>query len=208
MIGPLLRAAIVKPSAICFDLALDLLVLPLSYVVISIAGFGILAGIAAMQVPAALSLVWVALGCALCLAIYVLRGWQLSGLGARGLLDLIRAPEFILWKQLIGLRKRSNEWTRTERKRAANQSYSPRTDQPAKQPACETVSTAHMHIRLRSQSRLQPVLVLIPSTIFHRHGVPTRFLHILTRRQIDSGQSMGDGVFDSLSHRRRHHAVF
>jgi hypothetical protein len=51
------------------------------------------------------------------LVLYVLRGWQLSGLGPRGLMDLIRAPGFIAWKLLISLRKRSTEWVRTERER-------------------------------------------------------------------------------------------
>ena len=117
MTGPLLRAAIVQRSAICLDLALDLLVLPLSYIVISIFGLAVLAGIAVTQTHSALNLVWVALACAACLLIYVLRGCQLSGLGARGLLDLIRAPGFIAWKLLIGFRKRSDEWIRTERDR-------------------------------------------------------------------------------------------
>jgi 1,2-diacylglycerol 3-beta-glucosyltransferase len=117
MTVPLLLAAFAKRSAVCFDLAMDLLILPLSYIVMSIVGLGLLAAIAATQVPAAISMLWVALGCAGCLALYVLRGWQLSGLGARGLMDLIRAPGFIAWRLLVNLRKRSNEWVRTERGR-------------------------------------------------------------------------------------------
>jgi cellulose synthase/poly-beta-1,6-N-acetylglucosamine synthase-like glycosyltransferase len=117
MTAPLLRAAFAKRSAICFDLAMDLLVLPLSYIVVSILGLAVLAAIAAARIEAAISMLWVALGCAVCLVLYVLRGWQLSGLGARGLLDLVRAPGFIAWKLLISLRKRSTEWVRTERER-------------------------------------------------------------------------------------------
>ena len=117
MTGPLLRAALVGRSVVCLDLALDLLVLPLSYIVVCIVGLAVLAGIASTQIPAAVNLLWAALACAGCLVIYVLRGWQLSGVGARGLLDLIRAPGFVAWKLLIGLRKRSNEWVRTDRER-------------------------------------------------------------------------------------------
>jgi 1,2-diacylglycerol 3-beta-glucosyltransferase len=117
MTAPLLLAAFAKRSAICFDLAMDLLVLPLSYIVVSIFGLALLAGIAATRIEAAISMLWVALGCAICLVLYVLRGWQLSGLGPRGLMDLIRAPGFIAWKLLISLRKRSTEWVRTERER-------------------------------------------------------------------------------------------
>jgi cellulose synthase/poly-beta-1,6-N-acetylglucosamine synthase-like glycosyltransferase len=117
MTAPLLRAAFAKRSAICFDLAMDLLVLPLSYIVVSILGVGLLAGIAATRIESAVAMLWVVLGCAVCLVLYVLRGWQLSGLGARGLMDLVRAPGFIAWKLLVSLRKRSTEWVRTERER-------------------------------------------------------------------------------------------
>jgi hypothetical protein len=112
-----LRAALVGRSVVCLDLAVDLMVLPLSYIVICIVGLAVLAGIASTQIPAAVNLLWAALACTGCLVIYVLRGWQLSGVGARGLLDLIRAPGFVAWKLLIGLRKRSNEWVRTDRER-------------------------------------------------------------------------------------------
>jgi cellulose synthase/poly-beta-1,6-N-acetylglucosamine synthase-like glycosyltransferase len=117
MTGPLLLAAFAKRSAICFDLAMDLLVLPLSYIVVSILGVALLAGIAATRIESAVAMLWVVLGCAVCLVLYVLRGWQLSGLGARGLMDLVRAPGFIAWKLLVSLRKRSTEWVRTERER-------------------------------------------------------------------------------------------
>jgi cellulose synthase/poly-beta-1,6-N-acetylglucosamine synthase-like glycosyltransferase len=117
MTAPLLLAAFRKRSAVCLDLAMDLLILPLSYIVVSIIGLSVLAAIAATQIQAAISMLWVALGCAMCLALYVLRGWQLSGLGAQGLMDLVRAPGFIAWKLLVSLRKRSDEWVRTERER-------------------------------------------------------------------------------------------
>jgi hypothetical protein len=53
---------------------------------------------------------------ALCLMLYVLRGWQLSGVGAQGLLDLARAPGFLIWKVLLMLKpNKSNEWVRTDR---------------------------------------------------------------------------------------------
>jgi hypothetical protein len=50
--------------------------------------------------------------------LYVLRGWQLSGIGARGLIDLARAPGFLVWKLLLMMRRRkSNEWVRTDREK-------------------------------------------------------------------------------------------
>jgi hypothetical protein len=46
----------------------------------------------------------------------VLRGWKLSGVGAQGLLDLARAPMFLLWKLLLLLRPRKSQtWVRTGR---------------------------------------------------------------------------------------------
>jgi len=46
----------------------------------------------------------------------VLRGWQLSPLGPRALLDLARAPFFVLWKLYIVLRNRGNkQWIKTNR---------------------------------------------------------------------------------------------
>jgi hypothetical protein len=48
--------------------------------------------------------------------LYVLRGWQLSGIGMRGLAALLRAPSFIVWKILVMLRAHeSAEWVRTRR---------------------------------------------------------------------------------------------
>jgi hypothetical protein len=55
-------------------------------------------------------------GCAVAAVLYILRGWQLSGAGARGLLDLARAPFFLAWKLLVMLnRGNSKEWVRTKR---------------------------------------------------------------------------------------------
>jgi 1,2-diacylglycerol 3-beta-glucosyltransferase len=60
---------------------------------------------------------WLGVACAASLALYVLRGWQLSGLGAQGLIDLARAPFFVAWKVLLMLQPRDSlEWIRTRRK--------------------------------------------------------------------------------------------
>jgi hypothetical protein len=61
--------------------------------------------------------VYLSLGCVLCLLLYVLRGWQLSHTGVRGLLDLAGAPVFVAWKVFLMIgRQHSAEWVRTERK--------------------------------------------------------------------------------------------
>ncbi|HTE40643.1 MAG TPA: hypothetical protein VK629_07430, partial [Steroidobacteraceae bacterium] len=55
--------------------------------------------------------------CAVSMFAYVLRGWQLSGMGKQGLKDLARAPFFIGWKVLSMVRNRQpTTWVRTRRR--------------------------------------------------------------------------------------------
>jgi len=115
---PLLRAAMGSGGAVCLDLALDLLVLPLSYVAVNVALLIVLASIALLW-GASMGWLYVGLGCGISLLLYVLRGWQLSGVGPRGLLDLARTPSFVLWKALLMLRSRASaQWIRTKRERS------------------------------------------------------------------------------------------
>jgi 1,2-diacylglycerol 3-beta-glucosyltransferase len=113
---PLLKQAITKRSRVCLDLAFDLLVLPLSYVALNAV---LLMGAGLLFAPAgARPGPWFWLG-ALCvgtLIVHILRGWQLSGAGARGLLDLARAPFFLLWKLAVMFTgRRATTWVRTNR---------------------------------------------------------------------------------------------
>ena len=112
----LIRAAITRRSALCADLAMDLIVLPLSYVALNVALLLALARLAVWWNAALTGWLGLALACGAMLVIYVMRGWQISGTGARGLLDLARAPFFVLWKLVVMLRRGgSREWVRTER---------------------------------------------------------------------------------------------
>lgn len=112
----LLNAAFRQRSGICLDLALDLLVLPLSYVALNVIALLGIAGFATWWQPSLQPWLWLGAGCAACLMLYVLRGWQLSGIGAQGLLDLARAPGFLLWKILLMFKPRNSaEWVRTDR---------------------------------------------------------------------------------------------
>jgi cellulose synthase/poly-beta-1,6-N-acetylglucosamine synthase-like glycosyltransferase len=113
---PLLRTAATAPSRVCLDLALDLMVLPVSYVYLNVAALLILAALASTQVPSLQIWVWLSAGCAAAAILYILRGWSLSGVGPRGLLDLARAPFFLAWKLLVMVGRRdSKEWVRTKR---------------------------------------------------------------------------------------------
>jgi cellulose synthase/poly-beta-1,6-N-acetylglucosamine synthase-like glycosyltransferase len=114
----LLARALRQRSPLLLDLALDLLVPPLTYVAVTIA-VGLAACAAAFALGAA---PFVAVGlwgaAALALLIYVGRGLTLSGLGLRGLADLAWAPVYIAWKLVLMLApgaQRSGEWVRTSR---------------------------------------------------------------------------------------------
>jgi len=112
----LLHAAVARRSLLCLDLALDLLVLPLSYVVVNV--FGII-GISALN-PDGFRSALLTLGLIdlLALAIYVCRGWMLSGIGIAGIWDLLRVPAFLFWKLLIiRFHPKPNTWIRTKRER-------------------------------------------------------------------------------------------
>lgn len=113
---PLLQAAITRRSAVCFDLAMDLLVLPLSYVALNVVAFILVAALGVLLTNVAALWLWLSLACLSTLVVYVLRGWQLSGLGRQGLIDLARAPFFVFWKVILMLRRRNAKgWVRTDR---------------------------------------------------------------------------------------------
>jgi cellulose synthase/poly-beta-1,6-N-acetylglucosamine synthase-like glycosyltransferase len=115
---PLLRAAFQRRDRICLDLALDLLVLPLSFVALSTLVLLIAAAVADAWWPSLRAWLWVAVGCCVSLTCYVMRGWQLSGTGVRGLLDLAASPVFLAWKViLMASRREAQGWVRTDREK-------------------------------------------------------------------------------------------
>lgn len=115
---PLLAAGCRRPSRVCVDLAFDLIVPPLSYVLLNVLLLGFAAGVVSLWYPAAAAFwAWWALACMLALLLHVLRGWQLSGIGARGLMALAHVPGFIVWRLWLLLGRKSGEWVRTEREK-------------------------------------------------------------------------------------------
>ncbi len=115
---PLLRRVFDTGDAVCLDLALDLMVAPLSYVVLNVVALILLAGMASLWDPSMKWWILVGFACTTCLMAYVLRGWQLSHVGLRGLIDLLRVPRFVLWKVLVMAQAHdSAEWIRTKRER-------------------------------------------------------------------------------------------
>ncbi len=114
----LLRRAVTGGSGVCLDLALDLLILPLSYIVLG-AGVLLVATIALSAAnPSTLSraLLGGSVFNCVALAAYVCRGWALSGVGSKGLWDLFRVPGFIFWKLVLLISgPKTSAWIRTKR---------------------------------------------------------------------------------------------
>jgi len=113
---PLFGTAFVRRDLVLLDLAVDILLPPLSTLATwVILGFGaaLLSGILFSQ-PVSMR-IWIANLVALVL--YVLRGWSLSGTGARGLVELACAPFYVAWKLWLRMRQadRPKDWVRTAR---------------------------------------------------------------------------------------------
>ncbi|MDZ7630063.1 MAG: glycosyltransferase family 2 protein [Gemmatimonadaceae bacterium] len=114
---PLLGAARRTRSAVPVDLALDLLVPPLTTLgAMIVVGLG-LSTLAVTQSDSGRYglLAWCT--CAAFIALYLIRGIILSGTGFRAIRDLLWLPVFVLWKLTASLRPRgrSGEWVRTPR---------------------------------------------------------------------------------------------
>jgi 1,2-diacylglycerol 3-beta-glucosyltransferase len=116
---PLLRRAILERDPVLADLAIDVLVPPLSVLVAAtVAGTAAAAALAAFhRRPNVAALAFGASG--VFLATYAARGWQVSGTGARGLFSLSYAPFYIAWKSTLRFRNKHGvpkEWVRTTRR--------------------------------------------------------------------------------------------
>jgi 1,2-diacylglycerol 3-beta-glucosyltransferase len=124
-----------RRNGMLLDLALDVLVPPLS----TLAGAVALGALGACLLATrgrgwetALCLTpWSF--CVGCLTAYVLRGWQLSGTGWRGMASLLHAPAYLAWKLMLPARAERGHaiWQRTAREGAetALASSEPRVDE-------------------------------------------------------------------------------
>ena len=116
--GRLLRLALMRRDRVLWDLAIDLLVPPLATLVV-LTALGLAASLAPSYRKGHLAgVTWAWLACGLGLAGYALRGWQLSGTGARGLAAVRFVPGYVAWKLLVRARGSGHagrEWVRTPR---------------------------------------------------------------------------------------------
>ena len=116
---PLLRDALAQRSALLFDLAMDVLVPPLSRVV----GLAVLGAIASGVLLGFSGYgAWASSAYGLCLGavgLYVFAGWLHSGTGLCGLLDLALSPGYLAWKVVLAFQRpkgqKQTEWVRTKR---------------------------------------------------------------------------------------------
>jgi len=107
-----------RGDRVLLDLALDVLVPPLSrIVVLAVAGF-----VASLSGTLVVGPFWasgVVFGASVAfIAAYVMRGWMVSGTGVRGLSDLALAPVYVVWKATLASKTKateSAEWVRTAR---------------------------------------------------------------------------------------------
>ena len=102
----LLKRAIETRSPLLFDLAMDLLVPPLSTLVVAtVAGSAASAALAVVTGRPNLAGVLFGASGAFLVA-YGVRGWQVSGTGLKGLTTLGYAPAYIAWKATLPLRSK------------------------------------------------------------------------------------------------------
>lgn len=114
----LLGAGVASGDRVRLDLALDLLIPPLSTIAVGLVIFQALAAALVFGLAApGVAMAGFALGLA-SVVLYVLRGWMVSGTGLRGLADLALAPFYVAWKLALRFRKpprATSEWVRTKR---------------------------------------------------------------------------------------------
>lgn len=116
---PLLLEGLIQRNPILLELGLDLLTPPLASIALISAG-----GLAcALWMSSRMGSDWqvmpmVSVASLLVLAVYVLRGWGLSGTGTRGLAALVMAPAYVAWKLMFTVGKSTGSWVRTRRNSA------------------------------------------------------------------------------------------
>jgi cellulose synthase/poly-beta-1,6-N-acetylglucosamine synthase-like glycosyltransferase len=115
---PLLGEGVRKGDRVLVDLAMDLLVPPLSWVVLGAGGLLVASGALSLWQGHVAPSTYLAAFSVLSLVLYVFRGWWMSGMGLKGLSALARAPFYVAWKLWLMLSRpeeKKGEWVRTAR---------------------------------------------------------------------------------------------
>jgi cellulose synthase/poly-beta-1,6-N-acetylglucosamine synthase-like glycosyltransferase len=116
---PLLRGAWRRRDPLLADLAFDLLVPPIGQLTLWTA-LGLMLSLAAQRFfdPRVTVALWLWGASALGLILHVAQGWRFAGSGLRGLVDLMWAPVYMIWKLKLRFADRGRtpkEWIRTRR---------------------------------------------------------------------------------------------
>ncbi len=118
---PLVREALAKRSGLLLDLAMDVLVPPLSRIALGTVALSAAAMALSIFTDSGRWAMEAASFAMLGLLTYVTAGWLHSRTGLRGLLDLALAPAYVAWKLTLKVKQRrgekSDEWVRTRRER-------------------------------------------------------------------------------------------
>jgi len=115
---PLLAEGLRKGDRVLVDLAADLLVPPLSWVVLGAGALAVASAALSWMIGGVALSAWAAAASVLALVTYVMRGWWVSGQGVQGLLALARAPFYVAWKLWLVVSRpaeKKGEWVRTTR---------------------------------------------------------------------------------------------
>lgn len=117
----LLRRAVAERSPLLADLAMDLLVPPLSILAVATVAGGA-ASLTLSLLSRRLNVATVLFAASgACLVVYAARGWYVSRTGLRGLMSLAYAPAYVAWKATLPFRRRrggprkEEDWVRTAR---------------------------------------------------------------------------------------------
>jgi cellulose synthase/poly-beta-1,6-N-acetylglucosamine synthase-like glycosyltransferase len=123
---PLIGRAFLRRDLVLLDLAIDILLPPLSTLAMwTVAGF-VFALLSGYFLGREVSLrIWIAN--LIALTLYVLRGWSLSGTGWRGLVELACAPFYVAWKLWMRVMQseKPKDWVRTAREPRAEAPVAP-----------------------------------------------------------------------------------
>ena len=113
----LIGAAWRQRSALLLDLALDLIVPPIGTLAL-LSGAGLVMAVVAAATVGAAVAPWVWALTLFGIVLHVMTGWWISGVGSRGLLDLMWAPVYVIWKLTLRFSDKGRapeEWVRTKR---------------------------------------------------------------------------------------------
>jgi len=117
LVPVLIRGAWQHRSASLLDLAIDLLVPPIGTLAL-VAGAGLALSLLAAATFGATLAPWLWGATLVGLLLHIVRGWSISGVGLRGLLDLLWAPVYVMWKLTLRFSDKGRtpeEWVRTKR---------------------------------------------------------------------------------------------